>query len=339
MKNKKNILIIAKLSDAKLLSKLEPLTKVESVGSIYLVRKTPLSNSKIKSYYPPKSLRFFPFVEMYRIAAILYLLLTKKIDLIIGIHFILHGIYAGIFGALFNKKYILLFTENPGLHGKGMLYRFLLKWAFRVGVRGSKSRELVTEAGADPKKVFIPHNVFSFEAGGGRQNSKKEYDLIFVGNFVKDKRPDIFVNAVMLGDGVLRREVRDLIAKYNLQENISTLGWKNNVLDYLGKSKILVLTSETEGLPSVLIEALNLGIPCVVSNVGDVADLAVDNVNSLVVQSLNPEEFSLACHKLLTDNDLYQRLSQNARKITSEKKYEYSIENLVNIWEEICVEL
>jgi len=85
----------------------------------------------------------------------------------------------------------------------------------------------------------------------------------------------------------------------------------------------------------VVVEALSCGCPCVVSDVGDIRDIAVHERNSLVVDPLNVNEFSNACQRLLTDHELYKNLSQGARDIRKEKSEEFSLQYARGLWEKI----
>ncbi len=105
--------------------------------------------------------------------------------------------------------------------------------------------------------------------------SNKEYDLIFVGRFDKEKRPEIFVElvrslcdsgldikTVMVGGGPLLDRVRYLIQTYNLDRNIELIGFleKSKIPEFYSKSKYIVITSKTEGFPTVILEAAIHGV-------------------------------------------------------------------------------
>ena len=62
------------------------------------------------------------------------------------------------------------------------------------------------------------------------------------------------------------------------------LGFVDDIVAFYNSGKVFVLTSRTEGLPRTVIEAMACGIPCVVSNVGDMEDVIDDNVSGHLIQ-------------------------------------------------------
>lgn len=64
---------------------------------------------------------------------------------------------------------------------------------------------------------------------------------------------------IILGDGPLRQELQDLIAREGLQDYIRLLGYVENPLKYFARADVFVLSSHVEGLPNVLVEAMTCG--------------------------------------------------------------------------------
>lgn len=75
---------------------------------------------------------------------------------------------------------------------------------------------------------------------------------------------------------------------------------------------------DTEGLGVVLIEAMELNLPIVASNVGGIPDVVVDNVSGLLVPEKNPEALANAFKRLATDPALVQQLLAGSRKRIAE---------------------
>lgn len=102
--------------------------------------------------------------------------------------------------------------------------------------------------------------------------------IIAIGRLEKQKNFPLLINAynrlrnhtnsklLILGEGSKRDELEELIAKLGLSQKIIMPGFEVNIRPYLEKAKMLVLSSNFEGLPTVLIEGLIAGTPIVSTN-------------------------------------------------------------------------
>ena len=68
---------------------------------------------------------------------------------------------------------------------------------------------------------------------------------------------------IILGEGGLRKELEGLVADLKLTDRVSLPGWVENPFAYMSRASLFVLSSIYEGLPTVLLEALACGCPCV----------------------------------------------------------------------------
>ncbi|MBF0522033.1 MAG: glycosyltransferase [Candidatus Omnitrophica bacterium] len=100
--------------------------------------------------------------------------------------------------------------------------------------------------------------------GMGRLVEQKDFSvLIEAFKILKKSRK---LNLLILGEGAQRRLLEDLIKKYGLQDHIKLPGHLANPYPYLKRAKVFVLSSRREALPTVLIEALALGVAVVSTN-------------------------------------------------------------------------
>jgi len=349
-----NILLIAGLRELKLKSTIEPIANIDSVERIFLVRRNPISYMKTVCISPPQWLRRWKILsEFYRIATVLSLCLTHKIDCVIGIHYIFHGIYVSLVGMIFRKPTVMLIVEDPKKYNKRSLFHFFCRKIQFIGVRGQMSKHYFTrQLGIQESKIFILPDVFHFNRVNENVGIKKEYDIIFIGNIVREKRVDIFlhiidqirhqmplIKAVVLGDGRLKKEIHKLYKNLKLESHVDFVGDIENLHYYLMRSKILMITSETEGLPVVLYEAMACDIPSVVPDVGDITDVAMNDYNAMVVERLNVEQFCTAGHKLLTNQDFYSQLVNNNQIMKEKIQNRYTLEHVTSIWENVFKEI
>ena len=152
------------------------------------------------------------------------------------------------------------------------------------------------------------------------------YDLIWTGRLVEVKRMDIFlqavknvvdkipdVRAVIVGDGKLNEELRRMVCDLGIDRNVSFAGYQDDIENWLRKSKVFVLTSDSEGLSLSMMEAMMCGLPVVASDVGDLGDLVENGVNGYLVPRRSPDLFADRIIELLTDARRLEAFSQAAR--------------------------
>ncbi|MCK9368408.1 glycosyltransferase [Candidatus Dojkabacteria bacterium] len=347
MENCKNILIFTGLSEKKLKEKLLPLLDSSYVNKLYLVRKEPFifSHPKLVQVNTIKIFRKITLLsEAYRLFAGFFLMLTRKIDILIGIHYLMHCIYAYLLAKLFKRKYIFIFIESPDKYKENKTFVKMTKGATLVGVKGTRSFKYVESLGIHKENLFVLPN--QFEIQNLSENTKKKlYDLIYIGNFrdvkdlplwveiiyeIKKKMPNI--SGVMLGDGPRFENIKELINQKGLKDNITLAGRLNDVNKYIDVSRLMLLTSVSEGLPMVVVESMARGVPSITTNVGDVADLMESEKNGLIISSRDPKEFAEEIMKLLNDKKRYEDFSKESIISVKKQIKDYSHENIVSLW-------
>ena len=143
----------------------------------------------------------------------------------------------------------------------------------------------------------------------GRLEREKNHQAIIESfNIIKDKTD---LNLVILGDGSLKAEILDVISDYGLQDRVFLKGFVNNPYKYIAKAELLILFSDFEGLPNVIIEALHCKTPVIVSNFSGVEDIITHNETGLIVERGNIPELALTIQRVLLDKNLRKNLAEN----------------------------
>lgn len=119
--------------------------------------------------------------------------------------------------------------------------------------------------------------------------------IISVGRLVEEKRFDLFIKAhselikeginhkaIILGTGKLEGELKELIKELNVENSFQLLGFKKNPYPYINNADIFVMTSDFEGLPMVIFEAIALK-KTIVSTKFDAAKELLSNYSSSVL--------------------------------------------------------
>ena len=95
-------------------------------------------------------------------------------------------------------------------------------------------------------------------------------------DFSKENKERRQPGLVFVGDGISRQYLENSAVRFGVDEQVFFCGRKTNPMDYLKKSKIFVLCSNVEGMPNVLVEALQAGLPCIATEGGSREILAPD---------------------------------------------------------------
>jgi len=130
--------------------------------------------------------------------------------------------------------------------------------------------------GIGTRSIQTIYNPFDFDFINEQSNmfiSHEQNYIIHVASLRKVKRQDILLKAfanlnscislVILGDGMEKERLLSLAKSLKIDNRVKFLGWHQNPYPYIKYAKLLVLSSEAEGLPNVIIESLILGTPVV----------------------------------------------------------------------------
>ena len=100
--------------------------------------------------------------------------------------------------------------------------------------------------------------------GVGRLTKPKDFPtLIRAFALVRQQRP---VRLMILGEGEERPQLEQLVRELGIEEDVCLPGFVQNPYPYMKRAAVFVLSSRWEGLPTVLVEALALGVPVVSTN-------------------------------------------------------------------------
>jgi len=151
----------------------------------------------------------------------------------------------------------------------------------------------------------------------GRIDSNKNQKLIIDAFYrIAEEMPD--VTLVLYGDGEEKEALENYVKNHPYKERIFLPGAVSNVKERIRKSKLFVLSSNTEGMPNALMEALALGIPCVSTDCpcGGPKMLMEGKENGILVPVGDVHAIADAMKNILQDDELWKKYSENAYKIT-----------------------
>ena len=160
--------------------------------------------------------------------------------------------------------------------------------------------------------------------GGVMRFSSEKRPLLFIDAASKVIEKDPSVHFVMLGDGPMMDQCRRSVRRLKIEENIHFIGRSHQVFLWLERFDLLMLTSEFEGLPNVLIECQGFGVPVVSTDAGGAKETFIEGETGFLVEDDNPESLAKVLLKALSDKDWLKQASTRAREYARTK---FSIES------------
>jgi len=128
------------------------------------------------------------------------------------------------------------------------------------------------------------------------------------------------VHFLFVGEGPRRTLIEEEIRRHQLEPFFIMTGHRNDIPEIIALTEIGVITSQAEGVPQFLLQAMAMAKPMVATRVGGIPDIMEDGVNGLLIPPEDPEALVDAVLKLLDDQTSAQHLGLEAKDLI-EKKY------------------
>ena len=219
----------------------------------------------------------------------------------------------------------------------------------------SGKKYLVEKGKINEKKiVVIPNGVkyptekrtFSKSSFGFSENS---IVIGNVGNLRKVKGQEIFIKIckvisenfpdvkfLIAGEGPLKVYLKHLTEVFGVKDKFVFAGFVKEIERVYSAIDIFVLTSQWEGCPLSVLEAMSFGIPVVSFSVGDVPYIIQNGKDGFVVKDRNSEELVNKIKQLLEDKNLREIIGINAKE---KIKKEFTIDKMVERYSELYINL
>lgn len=197
-----------------------------------------------------------------------------------------------------------LVTSARNCKRSGPLLDALNRRAFRASgailVNSARvGRYIQEEYGAPGDRIDLVYNAIDLDRFHPRAPAAPAPDgprIIMIGRLVAQKNPRLFLDGArglrariptarfqLVGDGPLRDELQACIAAAGLDGCVELLGERGDVAELLRAADLFWLTSDWEGLPNVVLEAMACGLPVVATDVGGTAELFTPDVEGALI--------------------------------------------------------
>ncbi len=141
---------------------------------------------------------------------------------------------------------------------------------------------------------------------------------------LKEIQPNF--HCFIAGDGFLRKGLEEMQQKLGLSQHVTFLGWVEPVAPFLCSLDVFVLSSEYEGLGTVIQEAVYAGCAIAATATGGIPEMIVHSKTGFLAPAKDPKDLALCLDKLILDPELRQSMAKEAR-IRVEKLF--SLEQMV----------
>lgn len=222
---------------------------------------------------------------------------------------------------------------EPTMEYEGKLMQQIAKFVFRFadGVVFQTEQARSFFPGSVRKKSAILHNPLDPQFLNRKVCGERDDLIVAAGRLDENKNHAMLIHAfakiaeeypkvklVIYGEGVLRTALTELVEEKGLGDRVALPGNVSDVADHICKARIFTLTSNTEGMPNAVMEAMALGIPVISTDCpcGGPAALIENGVNGLLVPVGDAFALADAFRRIFEDRDFELRLRGNACKIT-----------------------
>lgn len=211
----------------------------------------------------------------------------------------------------------------PRMDGVVGVSRFSLDDAETLYEFRAPSTVILNGISPDRLKVIVERN----ELRQTYRAEREDLILLFVGYLEEAKRPDRFMHVLsrvvreipsaqgwVVGDGPLRRKTENLSRDLGIRDHVRFFGSREDVASFMNAADLLVVTSDTEGIPATVLEAGFLGLPVVATKVGGLSECIVHEQTGVLVDGDLQEGLVRAIIGLGSDVESRRSMSRKARE-------------------------
>lgn len=202
------------------------------------------------------------------------------------------------------------------------------------------------------KKTVVLPNSLDEKFIQERFNGKRKDEIVSVGRLDENKNQKMLIQAFagIAGDyptmklkiygagnqnGDTLPELEKQVKELELTDKVFFMGRRSDIAEQISQSRIYALTSNYEGMPNALLEAMSLGLACISTDCpcGGPRTVIQDGENGILIPVHDTQALEKALRKILENPDLEERLGVNAHHIGEE----LSTEKVNAAWEELIM--
>jgi len=291
-----------------------------------------------------------------------YKKILKEKNIEVSLSFMNRPNYINVFAKLLGSNVKTIISERIApsmeyktLSFKDIINRFLIKKLYKkanIIVCNSKGIKLDLD-NWNIENVKVIYNMLNFECKYDEESEK--FTFINIGRLELQKNHQLLIEAfkkaninaelLIIGEGCLRKDLENLIEKLELKDKVKLVGRQKNPEKFLAKADVFVFSSNYEGFPNVLLEALACELPIISTDCkSGPREILAPNTDfrkqtkeieiaeyGVLTPVGDVEKMSEAMKMIYENKNLREKLKSKAKK----RANDFSIEKIIKHWREI----
>jgi len=263
-----------------------------------------------------------------------------------NISFLTFSNLINVLSTRFHKKITCIISEriNPKLIKKNNIYNILsfifYRYADFLVVQSNIIKKTLHRYNKNQKIIY---NHVRFIGENKTKNKKYNFinisrlddqkNIIFlIKSFNKVLQQNKYFKLYIIGDGILRKKIKNYLVKLKLEKNIVLLGLKKNVNIFLKSSQFYIHTAKTEGMSNALLEAMSAKVPCIILQHKSQHEFFINKKNCFIIKSQNEHIFA---NEILKITKMKKKKINNVINLAKESVDKLNIKKIASKWEKL----
>ncbi len=341
----------------KFLSESEKVERVDVISFCNKGKRVEKVNDKLTIYRFSKRRGWMKGILLFK-----EVLKRRDFDVFHSITIIPSGFYISLISKLLNKNsFITVHFYDVMSSYKNPLLRRMVQFCFnnsKIIFNSNFTKKTVKNyySVKDSKVIYPSSIVPSFKKRDLSKLRKKldisdeDFVILYIGRFIKRKGAgdlvkslylinDDNIKLLIIGGGPYKNELNSLVDKYGLGDNVRILTDIEKVDDYYGVADVFSMPSkktnkfgDIESFGMVFYEAQSIGIPCISTRSGGIPEAIKDNYSGFLVDESSPEQIKNKILLLKNNEELYNKMSDNAMKFSKNFSMRKIAEDYLNYY-------
>ncbi len=250
---------------------------------------------------------------------------------------------------------IISIRNNPETEYKNKFIYAVMKYLYKdvdtMVLQTKEAKEYFSKIIKNEKKLVVISNPINEKFLIEKPyEGERDKIIVTVGRLEKQKNQKLLIEAfkkveskhtdyklLIYGEGSLQKELQEYVDELKLADKVIFKGKKDDIEKEIFKAGIFVLSSDYEGMPNALMEAMALGLPCISTDCpcGGPRTLIDNNNNGILVKVNDSEKMAEAINFLIENKNEAQQMGKKANKI----KDKCSLNKIYKKWIEVIERL